>query len=101
MPGAINTHNPYRFHVGSFSPRAQLLIPANSFFGALGIFSIVLKISSRSAFGLIILPPFVGMPLIGARRLQGQVFHQLSYTGGDLLVLILCYYGWGKKRCSC
>ena len=34
------------------------------------MFSIVLKMSSRSAFGLTILPPFVGMPLIGARRLH-------------------------------
>ena len=60
-------------------------MPANSFFGALGMFSIVLKISSRSAFGLIILPPFVGMPLIGAKRLQEQVLHKLSYKRSDLL----------------
>ena len=59
-----------RFQVGSLSPRAQLLIPANSFLGALGMFSIVLKISSRSAFGLTILPPLVGIPLMGARRLH-------------------------------
>ena len=70
---------PYRFHVGSLSPRAQLLMPANSFFGALGMFSIVLKMSSRSAFGLIILPPFVGMPLIGANRLQGHVISSVLY----------------------
>lgn len=32
----------------------------------------VLKMSSRSAFGLTILPPFVGIPLIGANRLEQQ-----------------------------
>lgn len=62
----------HRFQVGSLSPRAQLLMPANSFLGAFGMFSIVLKISSRSAFGLTILPPLVGIPLMGANRLQKQ-----------------------------
>ena len=62
----------HRFHVGSLSPRAQLLIPANSFLGAFGMFSMVLKMSSRSAFGLTIFPPLVGMPLMGAKRLQKQ-----------------------------
>ena len=62
----------HRFQVGSLSPRAQLLKPANSFLGAFGIFSIVLKMSSRSAFGLTIFPPLVGMPLMGAKRLQMQ-----------------------------
>jgi len=47
-------------------------MPANSFLGAFGIFSIVLKMSSRSAFGLTIFPPLVGMPLMGAKRLQKQ-----------------------------
>ncbi len=62
----------HRFQVGSLSPRAQLLMPANSFLGAFGMFSIVLKMSSRSAFGLTIFPPLVGMPLMGAKRLQKQ-----------------------------
>jgi hypothetical protein len=62
----------HRFQVGSLSPRAQLLMPANSFLGAFGMFSMVLKISSRSAFGLTIFPPLVGMPLMGAKRLQKQ-----------------------------
>lgn len=67
-----------RFQVGSLSPRAQLLIPANSFLGALGMFSIVLKISSRSAFGLTILPPLVGIPLMGARRLHQLHQHAIK-----------------------
>lgn len=62
----------HRFQVGSLSPRAQLLMPANNFLGAFGIFSMVLKMSSRSAFGLTIFPPLVGIPLMGANRLQKQ-----------------------------
>lgn len=60
------------FQVGSWSPRAQLLIPANNFFGAFGMFSMLLKMSSRSALGFFIFPPLVGMPRIGAKRLQIQ-----------------------------
>lgn len=60
----------HRFQVGSWSPRAQLLMPANSFLGAFGIFSRVLNMSSKSALGFFILPLFVGIPRIGANRLQ-------------------------------
>ena len=58
------------FQSGSCSPRAQLIRPPNSLDGIFGTLSTTSKISSRSAFGSVILPDFVGTPLIGASRLH-------------------------------
>lgn len=58
------------FQVGSCSPRAQLIRPPNSLAGAFGMLSMVSKISFRSSFGSAMPPDLVGMPRIGASRLQ-------------------------------
>ena len=62
------------FQSGSCSPRAQLMRPPNSLDGSLGTLSIASNTSFRSAFGSVILPDFVGTPLMGASRLHAQAF---------------------------
>ena len=66
------------FQSGSCSPRAQLMRPPNSLDGSLGTLSMASNTSFRSAFGSVILPDFVGTPLMGASRLHSKLSRKWS-----------------------
>ena len=70
---------PFFFQSGSCSPRAQLMRPPNSLDGSLGTLSMASNTSFRSAFGSVILPDFVGTPLIGASRLHMQAVSEMVW----------------------
>lgn len=63
---------PFFFQLGSCSPRAQLRIPETNFAGAFGMFSMVSKIPRKSSLGSDMLPDFVGIPRMGAKRLHAR-----------------------------
>ena len=67
--GLLHTTRNHFFQVGSPSPLAHFFKPSKNFFGAVGRSSICLKMSSKSELGSC-MPAFVGMPLMGANRLQ-------------------------------